>query len=245
MSQFVEIYARSAELAQLDGRVAADDFFIAEQNARLVKNAEQYYRTMYRSNIASWNLRDSHMMETLMELETHLTRNGRPPKMIVWEHNSHLGDARATHMGRQGEWNVGQLMRQRFANEVVLIGFTTHHGTVTASSDWGGQAERKRVRPALPGSFEALFHQVGLGRFLLPLRDQGFLRSALREPLLERAIGVIYRPETERSSHYFHAHLSDQFDAIIHIDETRAVEPLERTCAWEVGEAPETYPSGF
>jgi erythromycin esterase-like protein len=245
VSQFVEIYSRAAELAHLNGRVAADDFFAAEQNARLVKNAEQYYRTMYRSDVSSWNLRDSHMVETLVELERHLTRQNKPPKIVLWEHNSHLGDARATVMGHKGEWNVGQLVRQQFINEAVLVGFTTYHGTVTASSDWGGPAERKRVRPALQGSFEALFHEAGLNRALLLLKQESQLKQSLREPLLERAIGVIYRPETERLSHYFHARLSDQFDAVIHIDETRAVEPLERTSAWEAGEVPETFPSGI
>jgi len=245
VSQFVEIYARASELARLDGRIAADEFFNAEQNARLVKNAEQYYRTMYRSDISSWNLRDSHMVETLVQLEAHLAGQGRPPKIVVWEHNSHLGDARATSMGVRGEWNVGQLMRQHFGGQTALVGFTTYHGTVTASTDWGGPAERKQVRPALPGSFEALFHEVGLKRFLLPLRGRGPAREVLRDPRLERAIGVIYRPDTERQSHYFHARLAEQFDAVIHLDETRAVEPLERTLAWEAGEAPETYPSGF
>ena len=245
VSQFVEIYSRSAELARLDGRAAADDFFIAEQNARLVKNAEEYYRTMYRSDVSSWNLRDSHMVETLFELDNHLTRHGRPPKIVVWEHNSHLGDARATTMTHRGEWNVGQLVRQHYDGEAVLVGFTTFQGTVTASSNWGGQAERKKVRPALNGSFEALFHKVGLKRFLLLLKEESEIKTALREPLLERAIGVIYRPETERQSHYFHARLSDQFDAVMHFDETRALEPLERTSLWELGEAPETFPSGL
>lgn len=245
VSQFVELYSRAGELARLDGRVAADDFFVAEQNARLVKNAEQYYRTMYRSDVSSWNLRDNHMVETLVELDNHLTYQGKLPKIVVWAHNSHLGDARATTMGHRGEWNVGQLVRQRFGREAVLVGFTTHHGTVTASSGWGGQAERKRVRPALSGSFEALFHDVGSKRFLLLLRESGRLKDALSQPLLERAIGVIYRPDTERLSHYFHARLSEQFDAVIHFDETRAVEPLERTAAWEAGEVPETFPSGM
>jgi erythromycin esterase-like protein len=244
VSQFVEIYSRASELARLDGRVAADDFFMAEQNARLVKNAEQYYRTMYRSDVSSWNLRDSHMIETLVELDKHLTVAGKRPKIVLWAHNSHLGDARATAMGRRGEWNVGQLVRQRLPGESVLVGFTTSRGTVTASSDWGGAAERKRVRPAVSGSFEGLFHETGMARFLLCLRDEGALKDALREPLLERAIGVIYRPESERLSHYFHARLSDQFDVVIHFDETRAVEPLERTSMWEKGEAPETFPSG-
>ena len=245
VSQFVEIYSRASELARLNGRVAADDFFAAEQNARLVKNAEQYYRTMYRSDVSSWNLRDSHMLETLVELDRHLTRKDKPPKIVVWEHNSHLGDARATVMGHKGEWNVGQLVRQQFVDESVLVGFTTYHGTVTASSDWGGRAERKRVRPALHGSFEALFHEAGLNRAMLLLKEESPLKKSLSEPLLERAIGVIYRPETERLSHYFHARLSDQFDAVIHIDETRAVEPLERTTAWEKGEVPETFPTGI
>ena len=200
---------------------------------------------MYRSDVSSWNLRDSHMVETLFELDNHLTRHGRPPKIVVWEHNSHLGDARATTMTHRGEWNVGQLVRQHYDGEAVLVGFTTFQGTVTASSNWGGQAERKKVRPALNGSFEALFHKVGLKRFLLLLKEESEIKTALREPLLERAIGVIYRPETERQSHYFHARLSDQFDAVMHFDETRALEPLERTSLWELGEAPETFPSGL
>jgi erythromycin esterase-like protein len=244
VSQFVELYSRAAELARRDGRAAADDFFTAEQNARLVKNAEQYYRTMYRSDVSSWNLRDNHMVETLVELDRHLTRKDKPPKIVLWAHNSHLGDARATAMGSRGEWNVGQLVRQHYPGQAVLVGFTTHHGTVTASSDWGGPAERKRVRPALHGSFEALFHDAGLSRALLLLKNDNALKQALREPHLERAIGVLYLPQSERQSHYFPAALSDQFDAIIHIDETRAVEPLERTSQWEKGEVPETFPSG-
>ena len=245
ISQFVELHSRAAHLAHLDGRVAADDFFIAEQNARLVKNAERYYRTMYRSDISSWNLRDSHMAETLSALDTYLTSDGKPPKIVVWEHNSHLGDARATMMGQRGEWNVGQLVRQRYPGESYLVGFTTHHGSVTASSQWGGQAERKEVRPALDGSYEALFHEFEVPRFLVRLRQPSRLQEVLRQPLLERAIGVIYRPDTERQSHYFYAKLAEQFDAVIHFDETRAVEPLERTSQWECGEAPETFPSGI
>jgi erythromycin esterase-like protein len=200
---------------------------------------------MYSNDISSWNLRDHHMMETLIELNRHLTQKHQPPKIVIWEHNSHLGDARATAMGERGEWNVGQLVREHFAGETALVGFTTYHGTVTASSDWGGKAERKRVRPALDGSIESLFHETEIERFLLPLREAGRLKNALRAPCLERAIGVIYRPETERHSHYFHARLADQFDAVIHIDETRAVEPLERTSLWDTGELPETYPSGL
>jgi len=245
VSQLVEMHNRAAELARRDGRVAADEFFFAEQNARLVKNAEEYYRTMYRSDVSSWNLRDLHMMETLIALEEHLSEPRNEAKIVVWEHNSHLGDASATEMGKRGEWNVGQLVKHRYGRESVLVGFTTYEGTVTAASDWGGPAERKRVLPALPGSYENLFHKTGLERFLLLMPYGSASRIAMQTPLLERAIGVIYRPETERQSHYFHASMSNQFNAVIHIDETRAVEPLERTVEWDVGEVLETFPSGI
>lgn len=246
VEQLVEMRRRASELANRDGRVARDEFFYAEQNARLVKNAEEYYRSMFRGRVESWNLRDSHMAETLDALAAHLgAEEGGASKVVVWEHNSHLGDARATELGQGGEWNVGQLVRERHAGETVLVGFTTHSGFVTAATDWDGAAERKRVRPALEGSYERLFHEAGVPRFLLNLREDGRARELLRLPRLERAIGVIYRPETERLSHYFHAQLAEQFDALIHIDETRAVEPLERNAGWEAGEPPETYPSGF
>jgi erythromycin esterase-like protein len=163
-------------------------------------------------------------------------------KVAVWEHNSHLGDARAMDMGQRGELNVGQLVREKYASEAVLVGFTTHHGTVTAASDWGKSAERKRVRPALAGSYEALFHAAGRDRFLLVLNEGDTMAEQLRVPRLERAIGVIYRPETERQSHYFRAGLAEQFDAVLHFDETRAVKPLESTEEWEAGELPETFP---
>jgi erythromycin esterase-like protein len=207
-----------------------DEPFFAEQNARLVKNAEQYYRTMYLSNVSSWNLRDRHMAETLDALAVQLRRRRGRAKLVVWAHNSHLGDARATEMGeRRGELNLGQLVREQHGRDAaVLIGFTTHHGSVTAATDWGGPAECKSVRPALPGSVELLFYDSGLGRFLLPLRSAPQAARELREPQLERAIGVIYRPETERQSHYFQARLSEQFDAVLHFDETSAVLPLER-----------------
>ena len=183
------------------------------------------------------------MAETLDALIAFLARGGPSAKVVVWAHNSHLGDARATQMGVRGEWNVGQLVRQQYGREAVLVGFTTYDGTVTAASNWDAPAERKRVRPALPGSYEALFHDVGLERFLLILGGR-WRAAACDEPRLERAIGVIYRPETERASHYFHASLPAQFDAVIHFDRTRAVEPLERTAAWQKDEVPETFPSG-
>jgi erythromycin esterase-like protein len=200
---------------------------------------------MFRGRVSSWNLRDRHMAETLHSLIAHLERRDRQTKIVLWAHNSHLGDARATDMGTAGELNVGQLARERYGRDAVLIGFSTYHGTVTAASEWGGSAERKRVRPALPGSFEAAFHEANTPRFLLTLRQGSSVAAGLREPRLERAIGVIYLPETERVSHYFHARLSDQFDAVLHFDETRAVEPLERTARWDTGEVPETFPSGI
>jgi erythromycin esterase-like protein len=185
------------------------------------------------------------MAQTLDALVAHLGRqSGRRTKVVVWAHNSHLGDARATEMADSGELNLGQLVRARCDRAAILVGFSTYRGTVTAAADWGGAAERKRVRPALQGSYEELFHEVGLPRFLLALRDDGAAAQGLRRPRLERAIGVIYRPQTERTSHYFHARLPEQFDAVLHVDETRAVEPLERTARWEAGEAPETFPFG-
>lgn len=244
VSQLVDLRRSEAEYALRDGRIAEDDYFFAEQNARLVLNAERYYRTMYRGEVSSWNLRDQHMAETLEELGEYLEKTIPAPKVVVWAHNSHIGDARATQMGRGGEWNVGQLVRQDHGGDVFLLGFTTYDGTATAASNWGGSAERKSVRPALPGSYEALFHAVGQERFLLSTRDKKKL-AFLEGPLLERAIGVIYRPETERASHYFSANLADQYDAIIHLDRTRAVEPLERTSNWEDGEVAETFPSGM
>jgi erythromycin esterase-like protein len=254
VAQLVELRRKAAEYAAMDGHVAEDEFFSAEQNARLATNAEQYYRTMFSGRISSWNLRDRHMAETLDALLAHLGRRRDLPRVVVWEHNSHLGDARATEMGSSGEWNVGQLARESYLEDAVNIGFTTWSGTVTAASDWGGVAERKRVRPALQGSYEALLHDVPGADFYLIL-SSGRTRllsqpeveavRRLRDERLERAIGVIYRPETERVSHYFAARLSDQFDVVIHHDVTEALEPLERTGEWDRGEAPETYPSGL
>jgi len=242
LNQLVELRRRAPDYARRDGRPDEDELFGVEQNARLVKNAEAYYRTMFLEEVSSWNLRDVHMAETLDELVAYLGRNGREAKIAVWEHNSHLGDARATDMGRRGELNVGQLTREKYGDDAVLVGFSTYQGTVTAATDWGSVAERKQVRPALAGSYEAVFHAADTKRFLLTWRDNDLLAANLRAPRLERAIGVIYRPETERQSHYFHARLPDQFDAVLHFDETRAVKPLETSAEWEAGEVPETFP---
>ncbi|MGQ0751722.1 MAG: erythromycin esterase family protein [Betaproteobacteria bacterium] len=237
-AQLAELRREALEYAARDGRIAADEHFFAEQNARLIANAERYYRAMFGSRTHSWNVRDSHMLQTLEALLVHA---GPRARAVVWAHNSHLGDARATRMG-EGELNLGQLVRERFAPGVRLIGFTTHAGTVTAARDWGASAERRRVRPSLEGSYERLFHEVGLEQFFLRV-GEGAMRDTLGSERLERAIGVIYRPESERLSHYFSARLSCQFDAVIHIDETSALVPLE---AWGRVETdlPETYPSG-
>ena len=205
VNQLIELQRRAGQFARSGGQFADDELFYAEQNARLVKNAEAYYRSVFLEEVSSWNLRDRHMAETLDALVTHLGRKGRRAKLAVWEHNSHLGDARATEMGQRGELNVGQLTREKYGHEAVLVGFTTHHGTVTAASDWGKPAERKRVRPALAGSYEALFHTTGRDRFLLIPNDSDAMAQQLSAPRLERAIGVIYRPETERQGHYFRA----------------------------------------
>lgn len=241
--QLVELQKHAADFLSQDGRIAEDEFFFAEQNARVAQNAEQYYRAMYQGRVNTWNLRDTHMADALDGLMRHFEKAKESPKAVIWAHNSHLGDARATQMGERGELNLGQLVRERHPGECVLVGFTTYTGTVTAASDWGGVAELKRVRPALEGSYEEAFHEANMGNFLLLIKGDSRLSRSLKPALLERAIGVIYRPETERWSHYFHASLSSQFDAVIHLDETRAVEPLERTAEWM--EMPETYPSGL
>ena len=245
VAQLIELRRQAAEYARRDGRLGADDLFVAEQNARVVRNAEAYYRTMVGGRVESWNLRDRHMTDTLEELVTHLSGAGRQARVVVWAHNSHLGDARATEMGNHGELNVGQLVRERFGARSLSVGFTTHTGTVTAATEWDGPAHRRHVRPSLAGSYERLLHETGVPRALLPLRTDLDLASALAGPHLERAIGVLYVPRSERRSHYFHARLAEQFDYVIHIDETRAVEPLERTAAWDVGETAETFPSGL
>ncbi len=238
----MDLQQRSAALEQKH-LLARDEFFFAEQNARLVKNAEEYYRTMFRGGTRSWNLRDGHMAGSIEALRNNLSEWDGPARLVVWAHNSHIGDARATQMGQRGEINVGQLMRERFPGKTCLVGYTTSHGTVTAASDWGEPVELKRVRPALPGSYEDLFHELSLPRFFLPLRDEP-VRHLLLKPRLERAIGVIYRPETERQSHYFDASLSSQFDAVVHFDHTSAVRPLEIGPRWTLPEVPETFPTG-
>lgn len=245
IAQLVELRRAAGAYVRRDGRLAANEAFVAEQNARVVANAEQYYRAMFGSRVSSWNLRDQHMADTLDALVGFLRLRVRTPKIVVWAHNSHVGDARATELGRSGELNLGQLARVRYGHDAVLIGFSTYDGTVTAAADWDAPAERKIVRPGLPDSYEATFHDTEIPNFLLlPARSEK-LRATLDHARLQRAIGVIYRPLSERQSHYFHTHLPRQFDAVLHYDRTRAVEPLERTAVWEHGEVPETYPTAL
>jgi erythromycin esterase-like protein len=241
VAQLVALRRRAAEYATRDGRVAADEYFVAEQNARVVRNAEAYYRAMFRGGPESWNLRDRHMMGTLEALMAHDT-TAAGARVVVWAHNSHLGDARATSMAARGELNLGELARERFGDRCRAVGMTTHHGEVTAAHEWDEPAALRTIRPSLAGSYERLFHDTGLPCFLLPLATPP-LRSALAGPRLERAIGVLYRPETERASHYFAARLPEQFDLLVHVDRTRALEPLERWARHEA-DLPETYPTG-
>ncbi|MEE3066798.1 MAG: erythromycin esterase family protein [Actinomycetota bacterium] len=247
VEQLVDMQRNALAYARRGGLLAEDELFYAQQNAHTVRNAEEYYRAMFSGRVNSWNLRDKHMAETLDALLRHQDRHdGAPPaRIVVWAHNSHVGDARATEVFSEGQLTLGQLVRQRYGDESRLIGFSTYAGTVTAASDWGGIAERKAVRPALNGSIEELLHETGRSSFLVSADLSPEAADPLSAVRLGRAIGVIYRPETERQSHYFHVRPADQFDAMIHIDRTRALEPLEPTSLWIAGETPETYPSGL
>jgi protein-L-isoaspartate(D-aspartate) O-methyltransferase len=237
VTMLTDLMQKRRAYAEHDG----ERFLDAVQNARLVADAERYYRIMYYGSRASWNLRDSHMFQTLKDL---LDFHGPESRAIVWAHNSHVGDAAATEMSSRGEYNIGQLCREEFGNDAYLIGFGTNSGTVAAASDWDGEMEIKTVRPAVSGSYERLCHETGVARFLLQLRrpNAAHLAEGLLRPRLERAIGVIYRPETELQSHYFQAVLPRQFDEYIWIDETEAVTPLKTA---ELEGLPDTYPFGI
>jgi erythromycin esterase-like protein len=242
VAQLVDLRRQALRLPLAGGQAADEEFFSAEQNARLVMNAERYYRAMYRGRESTWNLRDTHMADTLDALRERMP--GASRGVVVWAHNSHLGDARATDMGRRGEVNLGQLVRERYGGNAFSIGFSTFDGTVTAADDWDAPMERKRVRPGLAGSYERVFHESGVARFWIDLLEPG-VAQALEGPLLQRAIGVIYRPKTERWSHYFEAQLPRQFDLMIHLDRTQALEPLDRSAGWDEGEPPETWPTAL
>ncbi|WP_263147535.1 erythromycin esterase family protein [Pseudomonas sp. RIT-PI-AD] len=231
-------------LAQRLERCAQDDeaLFDATQNARVVHAAERYYRAIYRASTSSWNLRDQHMFDTLEALLEH---RGPDAKAVVWAHNSHIGNAAATAMGWEGEFNLGQLCRNAWDRGAVLIGMGTDRGQVAAADDWDGEMHVKQVLRALPDSWERRFLQAGVPASLTDWRDpqREILREALSLVLLERAIGVIYRPETERASHYFEAVLAEQFDAYLWLEKTHAVTPLHTTGSRSHEE--DTFPFGL
>ena len=236
VDQLNELLERRLEYLRQDGEA----FFDAAQNARIVRAAERYYRIMYRGAAESWNLRDRHMFDTL---QTLLRAGGDGAKAVVWAHNSHIGNAAATAMGWQGEFNIGELCRTAYGDGAVLIGFGTDRGTVAAADDWGGEMRVKTVLPARPDSWEFAFRKAGFARSLTDWRGgaRSELIEALREARLERAIGVIYRPQTELASHYFEAVLAEQFDAFVWFAESCAVTPLP---AGRPRGAPDTYPFG-
>ncbi|NVB84802.1 MAG: erythromycin esterase family protein [Kofleriaceae bacterium] len=244
VAQLVEMQVR--KLARSGRTPAGDAWFHAVQQAHVVRNAEAYYRTMFGGRNASWNLRDTHMADTVDMVAEHLGGSS-PAKVVIWAHNSHVGDARATEMGDSGQITLGQLLRQRHPGEAALIGFTSHEGTVVASHDWDEPAARMRVRPSLDDSWERLFHDAGLPRFYVTASELAQSLGGSTE-LLQRAIGVVYRPDTERRSHYLQARLAAELDVVIHVDITRGVEPLdlidEPDDITQAHELPETYPSG-
>jgi erythromycin esterase-like protein len=245
VQQLMEIQQKARLYLERDGMFASDDYFSAQQNAEIVRKAEEYYRAMYRGHPNTWNLRDWHMFITLEKLENYLgLKAKRDMRIVVWAHNSHLGNASATEMAQRGEVNIGQLAKEKYGDECLNIGFSTARGTVTAASDWDGPLETKTVREPLPGSYEELFTSLKTREFALDLYKPE-IAKALKEERLQRAIGVIYRPETERWSHYFHAELPRQFDFMIHIDETHALEALPTFPHERPGELDETYPYGL
>jgi protein-L-isoaspartate(D-aspartate) O-methyltransferase len=230
-----ELLEARLKLTGADG----ERYFDAVQNARIVEQAERYYRLMYYGGPASWNHRDTHMFDTLNRV---LDAHGPASRAVVWAHNSHVGDASATELGTRREINIGELARRRFGRSVYAVGFGTDHGTVAAASNWDAPMQIKTVRPSHEHSYERICHDSGVARFFLGMREPGALREALLEQRLERAIGVIYRPETEMASHYFAAHLPAQFDEYVWFDESSAIHPLESR---ELAGVPETYPFGL
>ncbi|MGA4532954.1 erythromycin esterase family protein [Ectopseudomonas chengduensis] len=240
------VVAQLGELlwARLESLERDEGLFDAAQNARVVRAAEQYYRLMYRSSASSWNLRDHHMFATLKQVLKH---RGHGAKAVVWAHNSHVGDAAATEMGWQGQFNLGQLCRIGWGDDAVLIGMGTNSGEVAAADDWGAALRIMRVLPSHPDSWEQRFLCTGVPAALFDWRDAGrtTLRHAVSEPLLQRAIGVIYRPQTERHSHYYETVLGEQFDAYLWFETTTAITPLPSPSGDKHCRESETFPFGF
>jgi erythromycin esterase-like protein len=246
VEQLMELRNKSYDHMKVNGLVAADEHFCATQNAKLVLHAEDYYRSIFRGRPDSWNVRDRHMFETLENLAEYLSNKlEKNAKIVVWAHNSHIGNAAATEMSKHGELNIGHITRHHYSDKSLLIGFSTCRGTVTAASEWGGPFERKKISEPFAGSYEEVFNQVNYKQFLINLMENNEATDLLIEPRLQRAIGVIYRPDTERHSHYFYSCLPEQFDFILHYDDTNAVKPLETKIHKHYGELEETYPSGL
>lgn len=240
VAQLGDLLGRRMALIGDGGAGDGEAYFGAEQNARIIRAAERYYRAMYQGAAESWNLRDRHMFDTLQAL----LAQRKEARAVVWAHNSHVGNAAATAMGWRGEFNIGELVRKAYGDRCVLIGFGTDRGTVAAASDWGASMAVMQVRPARDDSWEGVFRGTGIARGMLDWRrhPDPALRSALAQPLLERAIGVVYRPQSELASHYFEAVLADQFDAYVWFEETRAVTPIGPE---HPDGAPETWPFGL
>jgi len=246
LQQFMELQHKpiSYNDVQLEN---AEAYFNATQNAHLIKNAETYYRSLFEGGASSWNIRDRHMFETLAHLASFLeSTRGRPAKIVGWCHNSHVGDARATEVLERGELNIGQLAKEHYGPNAILIGFTTYKGTVRAAAAWGDLPQIFTVPPALEESYEALFHTVGVERFFINFQEETGARELFRNSrYLHRAIGVVYRPQTERASHYYHSNLSYQYDGVMHIDTSHALEALHLVTPKTLKDLPETYPSGM
>lgn len=246
VNQLTELRNSSYKYMKANGFVAQDEYFYAEQNAKLIRNAEEYYRAMFRGRPDSWNIRDRHMYETMESLTDHLSKQlDRDAKIVVWAHNSHIGNASATEMASRGEINIGQMVRHNHKGKSLLIGFSTCTGTVTAASDWDSPTQNKKISFPIVGSYEEIFSRAREKQFLLNLMEDNDAVDLLRTQRLQRAIGVIYRPETERYSHYFYTCLPEQFDFMIHYNATNAVEPLPTKSIESHGEIDETYPTGL
>lgn len=251
VTQLVRLRSMADQLSRRDGESAIDEYFSAEQNAVLIRDAEEYYHQMFRADVSAWNLRDRHMAATLNAVIDHLDARRDPHmrpdvKAVVWAHNSHVGDASATGMATRGEFNLGELIRRRDDRDAFVIGFTTYDGTVAAASNWDGPVRQRALRPGLAGSLEDLLHEVGLEgdpNLWLDCSDHR-VRAALGGLRLQRAVGVVYKPETERASHYMTTRVVDQFDLLIHLDRTTAIEPLETGEHWTRVDTPDTFPTG-
>jgi erythromycin esterase-like protein len=227
VTQLTERLRRAPEQLRKEGVLLVDECFFEEENPALMAQAEEYYSTLFLGRVDAWNMRETHLAATLTNLIEFLGRTRPNPRVVVWAHNTHAGDSRATEMGGHQELSLGQFARDRFGSAATLVGFTTHTGLVTAASVWGGPSQRHDVVPSIAGSYERLFHETELGDFIAPFKLDAELSAALISGRLERGIGAVYTPESERKSHYFHARLPDQFDFVVHLNETSAVQPLD------------------